>query len=189
MTAVPLTVADPAGGNVRHAIGVHVVLIDREGRILLGQRAESLRLAGGKWSTTCGNLELESAPDGAVREVREEIGVEIDPAELKFAHATHFVNDEGFGPAMALFFTARIWTGVPRICEPDKCQRIGWFGFDDLPTPIVPYVANALAHLREGLATGELRTGFSTFAWPSEAEVWASGHAHALTNLCDSGVI
>jgi ADP-ribose pyrophosphatase YjhB (NUDIX family) len=170
MTAVQLTVTDPAGGGTRHAIGVHIVLIDDQGRILLGKRAESLRLAGGKWSTTCGNLEVESAPDGAVREVREEIGVEIDPANLQFAHVTHFVNEDGFGAAMALFFIARIWTGVPRICEADKCQRIDWFHFDDLPTPIVPYVANALAHIRAGLATGRLHTGFSTFAWPSEAE-------------------
>ncbi|HTJ68167.1 MAG TPA: NUDIX domain-containing protein [Actinospica sp.] len=167
MTATPLAVTDPVGGNVRHAVGVHTVLIDDQGRILLGQRADSLPLAGGKWSTTCGNLELESAPDGAVREVREEIGVEIDPLNLRFAHLTHFVNDQGFGPAMALFFTARTWIGTPRICEPDKCQRIGWFSFDDLPQPIVPYVENALTVIRAGLSDDQLSTAFSVFGWPT----------------------
>jgi len=167
MTAVPLSVADAASGNTRHAVGVHTVLIDDRDRILLGLRARTLRLAGGKWSTTCGNLEVESAPDGAAREVLEELGVEIDPADLRFAHMTHFVNDQGFGPAMALFFTARTWIGTPRICEPDKCEQIGWFDFDDLPQPIVPYVANALIAVRTGLNNGRLSTGFSTFGWPT----------------------
>lgn len=40
MTTVALTVADPAGGNLRHAIGVHLLIDDQE-RILLGQPAES----------------------------------------------------------------------------------------------------------------------------------------------------
>jgi ADP-ribose pyrophosphatase YjhB (NUDIX family) len=170
MTALALTVTDPAGGNVRHAVGVHTVLIDDQDRILLGKRAASSRLAGGKWSTTCGNLEVESAPDGAAREVLEEIGVAIDPAELRFAHVTHFVNDQGFGPAFAVFFLARTWAGTPRICEPDKCDELGWFDFDGLPTPIVPYVANALAHIRVGLTTERLHTGFSTFGWPAAAD-------------------
>lgn len=48
----PLTVTDPAGGNARHAIGVHIVPVRDDGKILLGLRARSLRLAGGRWSTT-----------------------------------------------------------------------------------------------------------------------------------------
>jgi hypothetical protein len=38
-----------------------------------------------------------------------------------------------------------------------------------LPTPIVPYVANALLDVREGLATGTLSSGFSVFGWSEDA--------------------
>lgn len=166
----PLTVTDPAGGNARHAIGVHIVPIRDDGKILLGLRASSLRLAGGRWSTTCGNLEAnESLLHGAVREAHEELGIVIDPGDLAFGTTTHFVNDQGFGPAAAVFFTTRTWSGTPEIREPLKCDRIDWFGFDELPAPIVPYVANALVDVHEGLATAALKSGFSIFGWPKDA--------------------
>src|SRR6266700_2919279 len=107
-----------------------------------------------------------NAPHGAARELFEEHGIIIDPVHLDFATATHFMNNQGFGSALAFFFTARAWSGTPRICEPDKCDEIGWFDFDALPQPIVPYVANALADVRAGLAAGRLEAGFSTFGWP-----------------------
>lgn len=167
MTGLPLTVTAPSGGSARHAIGVHVVPIREDGRILLGLRAPHLRLAGGRWSTVCGNLEAdESAPCGTAREAYEELGVVIEPDALQFGHFTHFVNDQGFGNAAAVFFLARTWSGTPRVAEPDKCQRIAWFGFDALPQPLVPYVGNALTHIRQGLGTGALSTGFSVFGWP-----------------------
>ena len=50
--AISLTVTDPAGANARHAIGVHIVPIRDDGKIPLGLRAKSLRLAGSYWSTT-----------------------------------------------------------------------------------------------------------------------------------------
>jgi 8-oxo-dGTP diphosphatase len=163
----PLTVTDPAGGNARHAIGVHIVPVRDDGKILLGLRARSLRLAGGRWSSTCGNLEAdESLLHGAVREAHEELGIDIDPGDLSFATLTHFVNDQGFGPAAAVFFTTRTWSGIPEIREPLKCDRIDWFSFDELPAPIVPYVANALHDVRDGLAAGGLKSGFSIFGWP-----------------------
>jgi len=49
---VPLTINDPTGGGARHAIGVHIVLINDAGKVLLGLRAKSLKLAGARWSTT-----------------------------------------------------------------------------------------------------------------------------------------
>jgi len=117
----------------------------------------------------CGNLEVERAPDGAVREAREELGIDIDPDELQYSTLIHFVNDEGYGPAFALFFIARTWRGTPSICEPDKCDELRWCSFDELPEPTVPYVAEALNAVRAGLASGQLHDGFRTFGWTVDA--------------------
>ena len=162
MTPIPaqLAVLD-ASGRTRHAVGVHVVLLNGDGEILLQHRGPALQLAPSKWSTPCGNLETEPAPVGAAREAHEELGIEIEPAALEFAHLANFENDQGFGPAFAIFFLARAWSGTPRICEPDKCQSINWYTFDELPLNTVPYVANALAAIRTGLTTKQLGTGFS----------------------------
>ena len=67
-----------------------------------------------------------------------------------------------FGPAVEervdWFFTARSWTGEPRIVEPEKAASLGWFALDALPEPMVPHEAHALAHLFSGV-------GYLTFGW------------------------
>ena len=169
MNEHPLTITDSTGGNTRHAVGVHVVPIRDDGKILLGLRSHRVRLAPGKWSTVCGNLEQEDLPRGGAREAREETGIEIDPKDLKFAHLAHFQNDEGHGAAMAVFFLVREWSGVPTIREPDKCDALDWFDISVLPQPIVPYVALALGRIQRGLATDSLAAGFSLLGWPASA--------------------
>ena len=61
------------------------------------------------------------------------------------------------------FFTARSWTGEPRIVEPDKAGALGWFGLDALPEPMVPHEAHAIAHLGSG-------ERYLTFGWPASPE-------------------
>ena len=165
-------------GKARHAIGVHVIPIRPDGKILLGLRSGNVQLAPGKWSTTCGTLEAnETAPYGAAREALEELGVTIDPDDLRFAHAAHFTNDEGHGPALAIFFTTHVWSGIPMIREPDKCEAFDWFDINVLPQPIVPYVAHALTHIQCGIATNSLDTGFSTLGWPETGVIGAPATA------------
>ena len=45
------------------------------------------------------------------------------------------------------FFTARAWTGEPRIVEPDKAGELRWCLLSDLPDPMVPHEAYALSQL------------------------------------------
>ena len=42
------------------------------------------------------------------------------------------------------FFTARSWTGEPRIVEPDKAADLRWCPLDALPDPVVPHERYAL---------------------------------------------
>ena len=51
----------PADGATRHAVGVHILLTDSEGRFLLQLRSQTVELAPGWWSTPRGNLEAENA--------------------------------------------------------------------------------------------------------------------------------
>ena len=48
------------------------------------------------------------------------------------------------------FFTARAWTGEPRIVEPAKCAALDWFPLASLPSPVVPHERVVL----DGLGTG-----------------------------------
>jgi 8-oxo-dGTP diphosphatase len=64
-------------------------LFDAEGRVLIAQRPPGKALAG-RWEFPGGKLHDGEAPfDGLVRELREELGVEVHAAErlIRYAHA------------------------------------------------------------------------------------------------------
>src|SRR3546814_11973473 len=48
------------------------------------------------------------------------------------------------------FFTARAWSGEPRIVEPAKCADLRWCRLDDLPDPGGPHEVRVLQAGRDG---------------------------------------
>lgn len=58
---------------------VAVAVVEQDGKFLIGQRAEGLALAG-MWEFPGGKLADDETPEeAAVRECREEAGVEVEP--------------------------------------------------------------------------------------------------------------
>ncbi|WP_332888627.1 NUDIX hydrolase [Actinokineospora bangkokensis] len=137
-------------------IDVHVLLL-RDDHVLLTRRRGGY--GDGMWHLPSGKLDpSESLPAGAVREVFEEVGVTVDPADLHHSAVLH-VADSGPTPRLGVFFHARRWTGTPTNREPDKCGGIDWFALDDLPDNVIPYpLAGIRAH-----TTG---TTFAALGWP-----------------------
>ena len=61
-----------------------IVLVDRQGRLLLQERDEHAPLDASKWGLTGGHVdEGESFEEAAYRELAEETGVELDPGTLE----------------------------------------------------------------------------------------------------------
>ncbi|MFC9892824.1 NUDIX domain-containing protein [Nocardia sp. NPDC127579] len=115
----------------RHLVDVHVLLI-RDGHLLLSKRRGDDEFDG-LWHLPAGKLEVgESATAAAVREAREEIGVDIDPVDLRHIHTAHVVGS-GREARIGLFFEARGWSGEPVNLEPDKCYGLQWFPLSRLP--------------------------------------------------------
>lgn len=62
---------------------VHIWIIDSAGRILIQQRSDDLNILPGKWAITGGSaVSGEDAPEAALRELYEELGVKAEPKEL-----------------------------------------------------------------------------------------------------------
>jgi 8-oxo-dGTP pyrophosphatase MutT (NUDIX family) len=115
----------------------------------------------GHWAAgAAGHVERgETAYDAARREALEEIGV----TDLDLTFVTTMQRTRGGEPIderVDFFFTARTWSGEPRIAEPEKAAQLGWFPFDALPDPVVPHERAVL----EGLRTGTT-TPYSTFGF------------------------
>jgi 8-oxo-dGTP pyrophosphatase MutT (NUDIX family) len=99
----------------------------------------------------------ETAYDAAHREALEELG--ITDAALQFEFSMQRTQHaEAIDERIDFFFTARSWSGEPRIMEPEKSAELRWCPLDDLPDPVVPHERLALGSL--GTAEKYLTFGF-----------------------------
>lgn len=143
----------------RSVVDVMVLLHRTDGRILLLRRAGAV-YASGLLAPPGGHLEDgETVTEGALREVDEEVGVGIAPADLEFCHLIHHRSPEGEA-RLGVVFTTQRWTGEPRNREPDKCSGLVWAAPAQPPSDCVPYTAAVL----DRFCSGAL---LSTHGWPT----------------------
>jgi len=123
---------------------VAVALIDGSGRVLM-QRRRNDRAHGGLWEFPGGKVEsAESLESAAIREIREELGIRLDPAAL--APLT-FASDPMLPPApraahVILLYTCRRWDGQP---ECHDAAEIAWFAPSAIPGLEMPPLDYPLA--------------------------------------------
>jgi len=136
------------------ASAVHLFLI-REGKVLLLRRFNT-GYEDGKYSVVAGHLNGdEEVKVAAIREAREEVGVEISPLDLQVVGVMHRKsNDE----RIDFFLAAASWAGEVTNGEPDKCDELAWVNMDALPDNVIPYVRKALDNYRRGI-------WFDSFGW------------------------
>jgi 8-oxo-dGTP pyrophosphatase MutT (NUDIX family) len=134
-------------------VDVHVVF-EVGGQVLFGLRANT-GWADGMWHLPAGHLEPdESITAASCREVVEEVGVTVDPADLEFVHVMH--HDDGDGAArVGFFFRAKRWTGTLVNAEPHKCAKLGWFAPHALPSETVGYASAALRNINNKILFSE----------------------------------
>jgi 8-oxo-dGTP diphosphatase len=122
-------------------VGVGVLLVDHH-RVLLTLR--KLAPEAGCWSILGGKLDFfEKLTDCAIREAREEAGVEIDLIRL-LCVTDHLLPDEGqhwIAPA----YLGRILHGEPRNCEPGKTREVQWFDLSAVPENLTITARKAIA--------------------------------------------
>ncbi|WP_344232303.1 NUDIX hydrolase [Kribbella hippodromi] len=129
------------------------VLVRRGNEVLLLLRANTGYMDG-HWAMPAGHVEQgESAIAAAVRELREEVGLEVQPADLVPLTAMHRTggNGEPIDERVDFFFEVSTWSGEPRLMEPEKAAGLEWYALDALPEPLVVQEARVL----EALAKGE----------------------------------
>ena len=118
-----------------------IALIDVDGRILLAQRPAGKQMAG-LWEFPGGKVEESETPEAAlVRELNEELGIDISESCLApLTFASHAYDD--FHLLMPLYL-CRVWKGVPQAKEEQALKWVRLEKFDDYPMPPadIPLVA------------------------------------------------
>ena len=120
---------------------VAVVLIDRDGRVLLSQRPSGKSMAG-LWAFPGGKVENGEVPEEAlIRELNEELGIDTWSSCLApLSFASHSYED--FHLLMPVF-VCRKWVGSP---TPMEGQALKWVNRDKLkdypmPPADIPMIA------------------------------------------------
>jgi 8-oxo-dGTP diphosphatase len=136
---------------------VHVFL-RRDDEVLLLRRANT-GYEDGKYSVIAGHLDgNEEVLAAAVRETREEAGIELTSEHVRVVGVMHRkAGDE----RIDFFVEAWQWSGEVTNAEAHKCAGLDWYPLDELPADVIPYVRRALENYRDG-------TWFDSYGWQRE---------------------
>ena len=129
------------------------MLFRRDNKALLLKRANT-GYRDGEYSLPAGHVDGgEPAVRAAMREAREEVGVNVEPGDLRLVHTMHRFSDEPEPhERIDLFFEITKWQGELSNAEPEKCSEISWYHIDNLPENMVPEVRSALEKIAAGRA-------------------------------------
>src|SRR4030042_523687 len=127
-------------------VSTSFLVLIKDRKILLLRRFNTGHLDG-NYSMGGGPLDgNETFTQAAVREAKEEAGIEINPKDLQVVHAMHrkCPNEE----RIDVYLLAKEWKGEPKNMEPHKCDDLSWFRLDNLPGNVVPYVKQAIDRIK-----------------------------------------
>lgn len=116
-------------------VGCGALIINGSGETLLLKRTSKSRNEAGFWSKPGGGIEFgEKVEDAVKREIREELGVEVEL--VKFLGFTNHIIEKEKQHWIAFNYLAKITNGEPKNLEPEKHEEIKWFNLDKLPEKI-----------------------------------------------------
>jgi ADP-ribose pyrophosphatase YjhB (NUDIX family) len=130
------------------AVGVAVVVVDDEGRLLLARRCRSY---AGLWCIPCGYVEWdEEVRLAAVRELREETGLEVEVGDV---FAVHSNFHDPAQHTVGIWFRGRVMGGT--LLPADDVDAVGFYPVDELPGQLAfPTDELVVDQLRRELAAG-----------------------------------
>lgn len=113
-------------------VGVGAVIQNEDGAVFLALRGRDAGNERHKWEFPGGSVEFgETLEQALVREIQEEFDMTVAVQRLLDVvdHIIPAEKQHWVSPT----FLCRIVRGSPRIREPHKCDRIGWFGLNEIP--------------------------------------------------------
>ena len=117
-------------------VSVGVMLFNEKGELFLSKRGQGAFNERGCWETPGGAVELNESLECAVkREIKEEYDIDFDILE-QFPAENHLIPEENQHWVSTTFLARINLVKNPKIMEPEKCEAIGWFALDKLPSPL-----------------------------------------------------
>ncbi|WP_327308240.1 NUDIX domain-containing protein [Streptomyces sp. NBC_01298] len=135
------TLRATAGNQLLLLPGVTAVVVDDEGRVLLGRRADT-----GRWSVVGGIAEPGEQPaDTAVREVYEETAVRCVPDRVVLVQMLPPITypNGDVCQFQDITFRCRATGGEARVNDNESLE-VAWFAPDALPEPLESFAVDRI---------------------------------------------
>lgn len=125
------------------------IIFRKEEKIALLLR-ENVTWMSGHYGLPAGKVENgEFFTACAVRESKEEVGVDVKPEDLNVVLVMHRNSSDDMS-WVDVFFEAVNWGGQLQNAEPDVHSELAWYSLDELPENTIPNVRFALEQIRDG---------------------------------------
>lgn len=139
------------------AIPASYVVLAKDNLCLLLRRTGT-SYYDGYLSLPAGHVEEgESLKAAAIREAHEEVGVTIQPQDLKLVHVLNRPAIEKNGDTrIEFFFMTTQWQGEIQNMEQQKCSELLWANKDRIPDDTTPEVKQALTNINQQILESEM---------------------------------
>lgn len=102
----------------------------------------------GEYELPGGHLEEgEDLIQAMIREAKEELNIELNYNDLKIVHILHHYTDG----RMNFILTTQKYEGILKINEPNKCEKLEWFDFENIPENTTYKVKNTLKEIQNNI--------------------------------------
>ncbi|MBU4314977.1 NUDIX domain-containing protein [Patescibacteria group bacterium] len=119
--------------NVQPKVGIGVVLVNPDGKVLVGKRKNS---HAPYYSIPGGHLECgETFEQCAIREIKEETDIDVlDPKVIAVTNNLETYKQEGKHYISIILLVENV-IDTPKLMEPEKCDGWLWVDPNNLPMP------------------------------------------------------
>ena len=122
----------------------------QDGEVLL-QRRQGTKLWPGYLALPAGHIdEGENAYEAAIREAREELGIEIATKDIVDTFVVNRRN-KSLMSYYDVYFEINSYNGKIEIKEPEKCQELVWCNINNLPQDMIDFEITAIKNNQKGI--------------------------------------
>ncbi len=91
-----------------------------------------------------------NAYEAAIREAREELGIEIQVEDIVDIFVVNRKN-KSLPPYYDVYFEVSKYLGEIKIAEPEKCSELVWANINNLPNDIIDFEKEAMINNANGI--------------------------------------